>query len=163
MLNLISEISLGVSLRALSRAADAWLGARGHPGEALCSASSPNQKSPRSCFARAPSRSQLGDNLLRELRLALVLRLGSSVSWLRRPCFEVYRKTARKLLMRHPIVVLGPTFHVYKCSLVRVTGPFSSHGSFFLVKTWLQRKRPGKFNFWTRSMGRLINRTSCFI
>ena len=42
--------------------------------------------------------------------------------------------------MRHPIAVLGPALGVYKCSLARATGPFSSHGCFCLV----QRERPGK-------------------
>ena len=33
--------------------------------------------------------------------------------------------------MRHHIVVLGLTLHVYRCSLVRATRPFFSHGSFW--------------------------------
>ena len=36
--------------------------------------------------------------------------------------------------MRHLIVVLGLTLNVYRCSLARATGPFSSNGSFFLVQ-----------------------------
>ena len=71
---------------------------------------------------------------IRELRLALVSRLGSSKSWLRRPCFVTYRKIARKLLMRHRIVVLGVILNMYRCSLARATGPFSSQGSFGLVE-----------------------------
>ena len=73
------------------------------------------------------------------LHLALVSRLVSSKSWLRQPCFEAYRKIARKFLMRHLIVVLGPAFHVYRYSLARATGPFAFHGSFCFV----QRERPG--------------------
>ena len=42
--------------------------------------------------------------------------------------------------MRHLIFVLGLTLDVYRCSLARATGPFSSHGSFCLV----QRERTGK-------------------
>ena len=74
-------------------------------------ASTPLPQSRRSGFARAPSRSQFGDSFLRELRLALVSRLGSSESWLRRPVFEAYYKIARGLLMRHLIVVLGLILH----------------------------------------------------
>ena len=61
------------------------------------------QKSRRSFFARARSRSHFGDSFLRELRLALVSRLGSSESWLRRPCFEAFEK-----LLQYPsLVILG--------------------------------------------------------
>ena len=111
-LDAISENPLGVSPRALSRASSVSLGARKHRREALSSKCSPHQKSRRSCFARAPSESKLGDSFLRELRLALVPRVGSSNSWLRQPCFEAHRKFTRKLLMRHPIVDLGLTSHV---------------------------------------------------
>ena len=45
--------------------------------------------------------------------------LGSSKSWVRKPAFEAYRKISRKLLMRHPIVVLGLTLRVNRCSLAR--------------------------------------------
>ena len=45
---------------------------------------------------------------------------------------EVYR--ARKLLMRHLIVVLELTLHVNRCSLARATGPVFLHGSFCLMK-----------------------------
>ena len=119
------ENPLGVSPCALSRAPSVCLGAPKHREGALSSTSPPHKKFRRSCFARAPSRSQFGDSLLRELRLALVSRPGSSKSWLRQPCFETYRKMARKLLMRQLIVVLGLTSHVYRCSLARATGPFS--------------------------------------
>ena len=134
----ISEILFGVSPRALSRASGVCLGAKIHPGEALVSKSSPHQKFRRFCFARAPSRSQFVDSFLRNLRLALVSRVGRSESWLRQPPFEAYRKIAWKLQMRHPIVVLRLKLYVYRCSLARATGPFSSHGSFCLV----QRERP---------------------
>ena len=59
---------------------------------------------------------------------------GSSESWLRHPCFEVYRKITRKLLKRHLIVILGLKLHVNRFSLARTTGPFSYHNSFCLVK-----------------------------
>ena len=49
-----------------------------------------------------------------------------SLSWLRHPCFEAYRKIARKLLKRHLIVVPWLKLHVNRCSLARATGPFSS-------------------------------------
>ena len=52
--------------------------------------------------------------------------LGSSKSSLRHPYFEAYRKIARKLLMRHLIVVLRLTFHANRCLLARVTGPIFS-------------------------------------
>ena len=92
-------------------------------------------------FARAPSRSQFGESFFRKTRLALVSRLGSPESWLRQSAFDAYRRIAWKILMmRHPIVVLGLTFNVHRCSLARATGLFSSHGSFRLV----QRERPGK-------------------
>ena len=86
---------MGVIPRALSRTSSVRLGARIHRGEALSSTSSPHQKPRRSCFARAPSRSHFGGSCLRELRLALVSRLGSSKSCLRLPFFEAYRKIAR--------------------------------------------------------------------
>ena len=66
--------------------------------------------------------------------------LGSSKSWLRHPCFEVYRKISLKLLKSHLIVILGLKLHVNRFSLARATGPFPSNGSFCLV----QRGRPVK-------------------
>ena len=84
------------------------LRARKHRGEAQSSTSSPHE------FPEG--------GLLRELRLALVSRLGSSMPWLRQPFFEAFRKITRKLLMRHLIVVLGLTLDVYRCSLARTTG-----------------------------------------
>ena len=136
----ISEVPLGVSLRALSRAPSDCLGARKHHRWARSSTSCPHQKYRRSSFARAPSRSQSGDSFIRKLGLAFVSRLGSSKSWLRKTVFEAYRKVTRKLLMRQLAVVLGFSLDVNRCSLARATGPFSSHGSFCLV----QRERPGK-------------------
>ena len=130
----ISENPLGVCPRALLRASSVCLGARGHRGGALSSASSPHQKYRRSRFVRAPSRSHFGDNFLRRHRLALVSRLGSSRSWLRQSCFEAQRKIARKVLMCHLIVVPELTLNVCSCSLTRATGPFTSHGSFCFVK-----------------------------
>ena len=135
----ISEILLGVSLCDLSRASSVCLGARKHRRGAPSSTSHPHQKY-RPFFALAPSLSQICDSFVRELRLAFVSRLGNSKSWLRQPFFEAYRKISQKLLMRNPVVVLGLTLDVYRCSLARTTGPFSSHSSFWLV----QRKRPGK-------------------
>ena len=41
--------------------------------------------------------------------------------------------------MRHLAIVLELTLHVYRCSLARATGPFSSQGSFCLV----QREQTG--------------------
>ena len=135
------------------------LGAREHRGEAVSSRSFPHQESRRSCFARAPSRPKFGDSFLRELRLALISRLGSSLSWLREPFFEAYRKISRKLLMHHVIVVRGLTLHGYRCSLARATGPFSSHGNFCLVQ------RNGRANRLREARGDttnfLINRTPC--
>ena len=107
-----SEISLGIRPRALPRAPSVSLGTRKHRGEALSSTSFPHQKSRRSCFARAPTRSQFCDSFLRKLCLALVSRLGSSKLLLRKPCFEAYRKIAPKLLMRHFAVVLGLTLYM---------------------------------------------------
>ena len=120
----ISEIPLGVSPRALSRASGFCIGARKHRGEALSSISSPHQNSRRSCFARALSRLLFCVTFLRKLRLALVSRLGSSESWLRKPFFEAHRKIARELLMRHLIFDLGLTFHVHRCSLPRAKKKF---------------------------------------
>ena len=159
----ISEIPLGVSLRALSRASSFRLGARKHRREAPRSSSSPHQKFRRSSFARAPSLSQFGDSLLRGLRLALTSRLGSSKSWLRQSLFESYRKVAWKLLMRHLlVVVLGLTLNMCRCSLARATGPFSCHGSLCLVEvngreTVSERSRVAEAIFWSRSMGLYIN------
>ena len=72
--------------------------------------------------------------------------LGSSKFWLRHTCFRAYRKSARKLLMRHPVVFLGLTLHVNRCWLARVTGPVFSHGSFCLAKVngRLREVRGGK-------------------
>ena len=136
----VDLVTSGVSLRALSRASSVCLGAREYRREARSSTSSPHQKYRRPSFAPAPSRSQFGDFFLRKHRLALVSRLGSSVSWLRQPLFEAYRKVSRKLLIHHLIVVLGLTLNVYRCSLARATGHFCPHGRFCLV----QRERPGK-------------------
>ena len=124
----ISKIYLGINLRALSQASSVFLRSRDHRREAPSSTSSPHQKCRRSSFARAPSRSQFGDSFLREPRLALVSRLGSSKSWLRQPFFEAYRKILRKLLMGHLTVVLGLTLNVHRCSLARAKGPLSSYG-----------------------------------
>ena len=54
--------------------------------------------------------------------------------WLRQLVFKAYRKNTRKILMRHTTVVLGLTLNVCRCSLARVTGPFSSQESFCLVQ-----------------------------
>ena len=64
------KFSLGVSLRAFSRASSARLGARKHRREAT---SYTRQLYRMSSFARAPSRSQFGKSFLRKLRLALSL------------------------------------------------------------------------------------------
>ena len=125
---------MSVSPRALSRASSVCLRAPKYRAEALSSASSTHQKPSRSCLARAPGRSQFGDNWFRELRVALVPRLGSSKSWLRQPCFEAHHKIARKMLMRHLIFILGLTLHMYRCSFTSPTGPFPAHGSSFLVQ-----------------------------
>ena len=105
----ISEIPLGVSPRALFRASGVCLGARKHRREARSYTGSPHQEYRRSSFARAPKRSQFGGSLLRKLCLAQSSRVGSSKSWLRQHSFEAYCKIARKLLIRHLIVVLGLT------------------------------------------------------
>ena len=60
----------------------------------------------RSYFARAPSQSHFGSSFLRELRLALVSRLGSSKPWLRQPSFKAYRKVAR-MSFSHSSLSLG--------------------------------------------------------
>ena len=60
----ISEILLGVSPRAFSRASIFCLGAQIHRGEPFSSTNSPHQKSRRSGFARAPSRLQFCDSFL---------------------------------------------------------------------------------------------------
>ena len=80
---------------------------------------------------------------------------------------EAYRKIARKLLMHHLIVVPGLTLNVYRRSLARATGPFSSHGSFCFV----QREQPGTVSerpgmaqsIWARSMRLLLlaRRSKC--
>ena len=104
---------MGVSLRALSRDLSVCLGAREHRREARSSTSFPHQEYRRSSFARAPSRPQIGDRFLRGLRLALVSRHGSPGSWLRKSAFEANRKISRKLLIRHPVVVLGLTLKLH--------------------------------------------------
>ena len=66
----------------------------------------------------------VGGLKLHDSRASIYFSLGSSKSWLHHPCFEAHRKIVRKLLIRHLIVVLGPTLHVNRCSLARASGPF---------------------------------------
>ena len=89
--------------------------------------------------------SNAGGFKLHDSKASTCFSLGISKSWLHHPCFEAYRKTARKLLMRHLIVFLGLTLHVNRYSLARATGPFFSHGCFCLVKVngWPVSERPG--------------------
>ena len=74
---------------------------------------------------------------------------GSSITWLRNPCFKTYRELTRKLLIRHLAVVLELTFRVNRCSLVRATGPVFSHGSFCVVEVngRLREVRGGTIKF----------------
>ena len=69
---------------------------------------------------------------IRELRLDLVSEargLGCAIL-----ASKLIAKIARKLMMRHLIVVLGRTLNVNRFSLARAAGPVFSHGSFCLVK-----------------------------
>ena len=136
--------SLGRKPSRFVSASSVCLEARKQHGEAPSPTSPLYQKYRRSCLARAASRSQFSDILLRKPRLALISRLESSESWLRLPCFEAHRKIARKLLMRHLSAVLGLKFYVYRCSLARATGPFSLNGSFFLVEIYSSKGTAGK-------------------
>ena len=84
------------------------------------------RKSRRTRFAIAPSRSQyLAAVCFASSDLLLSFTTRKPRSWLRQRYFGAYRKIARKLLMRHLIVVLGFKFHVYRCSLARARGPSS--------------------------------------
>ena len=135
----ISEIPLGLSPRALSRASSVCLGARKHRGKALSSTCPLTRSLAGLASLERPAGRNLGGHFLRKHRLALISRVGSSRSWLLQPCLEAYQKNSRKMPLRHLIVVLGMTLNVYKFSLAKATGPFVSHGSFCPV----QRKRPG--------------------
>ena len=73
-LNPISDIPLGLSPRALFRASSVCLGARKQREEALRTTSSPHQKSRRSCFTRAPSRSQFGESFLSQASTSFNLK-----------------------------------------------------------------------------------------
>ena len=79
---------------------------------------------------------------------------GSSNTWLRHPCFGVYRKIAWKLLMRHFIVILGLKLHENRCSLARGTGHFPPTGASASWKWTTVSERSGvaQSKFWTRSM-----------
>ena len=134
------KFPLGVSPRALSRASSACLGAQEHRGEALCSTNSPHQNSRKSCFARAPSRSKFGDSFLRELRLTLVSRLGSSQSWLSQPS-KLIAKLLGSFCDATTSLSLGP-----HCTCTGARSRELRDGAFFLPRQHLprkQRERPG--------------------
>ena len=141
----------------MSRAASVCLGAQKHRGEALSSKITPQMKYRRSFFARQPSRSQFGVSFLRELRLALVSRLGSSKLWPRPPCFESYRKNAQKPVMRHLIVVLGLTSREHRGHFPPTAASTSCKENGRATRVW--KVRGGKINSWYCSVRLLIDGT----